>query len=798
MALPIVAIAGKALLQWVSKKFADSDQKPLIIGAVVGSLAFGFIVPIIVLGSLISGIVGGSSADPCTLQNAGFGVGSTSLRVMEWNVCSTSCPNWEGRAQKMAGKIAAAAPDVVVLTEAGHGERLRSVTFKMMSGIGYKNALKQGPFKGQYVFYNSDAFTSMRSGHYATDNVNYGATWAELRNNTSGAQVIVAGVHIDYRSSDDGNTTRQRQMESLKAQVDKANSASLPVIWAGDFNASQHYRGREKPIPFMLQTHDDAAEIAATKIATDKSSARGRDGDGVIKNGSPIDHIFVPKGLQVSSFENVLRTKGDGFITDHNPIIAAVGIPGGVDAGGTPSAGAVEDIPAVALQAYQKAAAATGVDWSYIAAIGKIETNHGRSASTANGAVSAADANGDVRPIIRNTIGASGPMQFMPATWRSYQQDGNFDGMKSVDNLFDAALGTGRYLARSGAPNDMRKAIFAYNHAEWYVDDVIAQAKKYSAAGGPPNVMLSAAELAQATPAGAPVTDAASTGGSSWVRPVKGGPISARFGQTGEMWSLGYHTGTDFVVPTGTPVFAAQAGSVSVSHPGWAGNLITIDHGQLDGNNIKSQYAHVSKVVVSSGTVAAGDLIAFSGALGNITGPHLHFEVLVNGKYANPESYLAGAGTPIYVGGPSGESGQECGDMVSVGDEDQNTEWDGFKNGRIPDTSLCAVDAYAGGKLRCDAAKSLNTLNAEYKKKFNTGMPVAVTYRSYEQQVNCKARNPSCDKAGSSRFGFGLVVKFKSPLSDTSSNEFKWMSEKGVGAGWVETNGAWEFGKKTT
>jgi murein DD-endopeptidase MepM/ murein hydrolase activator NlpD len=387
-------------------------------------------------------------------------------------------------------------------------------------------------------------------------------------------------------------------------------------------------------------------------------------------------------------------------------------------------------------------------------------------------------------------------MQFMPSTWQSYAADGDFDGTKSVDNIFDAALAAGRYLVRAGAPADMDKAIFAYNHAQAYVDAVKAQATKYGATTVPSGGMPGVGSQAFAKPAeAAEATEAAKTSTNKWVRPVKGGALTARFGQAGGRWSSGFHTGLDFGVGSGTPVFAAQAGFVSVSHPSWAGNLITIDHGTLDGKKVQTRYAHLESVVKDAGLVKAGQLIAYSGALGNVSGPHLHFEVLVNGKFVNPEAFLAGAGSPIFIGGDL-STASECGDLYAFGDEDQNTMWGGYENGKIPVGVMCEVAANKG-YLRCDAAHALNDLDKAYRKKFGAKMPIKVTYRSYEEQVACQASGSDCEPAGSSRYGYGMVVKFGKPLAVAGTPEHEWMAVRGTDTGWVDGGDVWEFAKKS-
>ena len=99
------------------------------------------------------------------------------------------------------------------------------------------------------------------------------------------------------------------------------------------------------------------------------------------------------------------------------------------------------------------------------------------------------------------------------------------------------------------------------------------------------------------------------------------------------------HTGIDLAVPTGTPIRAALPGTVTVSSydRGGYGYYVMIDHG----NGLTTLYGHCSQLMVSVGrAVEAGTVVAMSGSTGRSTGPHLHFEVRVNGDWVNPRSYL--------------------------------------------------------------------------------------------------------------------------------------------------------------
>jgi murein DD-endopeptidase MepM/ murein hydrolase activator NlpD len=105
------------------------------------------------------------------------------------------------------------------------------------------------------------------------------------------------------------------------------------------------------------------------------------------------------------------------------------------------------------------------------------------------------------------------------------------------------------------------------------------------------------------------------------------------------MWSSGYHTGVDFAAATGTSLKAVGAGTVvSAGWGGAYGNQVVI---QLSDGHY-AQYAHLSSLSVSAGqSVTAGQEIGLSGATGNVTGPHLHFEIRTTPDYGSDVDPLA-------------------------------------------------------------------------------------------------------------------------------------------------------------
>ncbi|MFD6923403.1 peptidoglycan DD-metalloendopeptidase family protein [Streptomyces sp. NPDC059944] len=182
-----------------------------------------------------------------------------------------------------------------------------------------------------------------------------------------------------------------------------------------------------------------------------------------------------------------------------------------------------------------------------------------------------------------------------------------------------------------------------------------AAAPQASAPAKPSAAKPAAAKPAAAKPAAAKagtastVTKTAATSSSSgYTLPVDGATIGTNYKVAGSMWSSGYHTGTDFVVPTGTTIKSIAAGTVvSAGWGGAYGNQVVIQH--ADGRY--SQYAHMSSLSVSAGqTVTEGQQIGLSGATGNVTGPHLHFEVRTTPDYGSdidPVAYLRSHGVAV-------------------------------------------------------------------------------------------------------------------------------------------------------
>ncbi|MFF0629772.1 C40 family peptidase [Streptomyces sp. NPDC004296] len=141
-----------------------------------------------------------------------------------------------------------------------------------------------------------------------------------------------------------------------------------------------------------------------------------------------------------------------------------------------PPGSQVGDIPPQMLTLYRQAAGAScrGLDWSVLAAVGKVETDHGR------------------HPTMRSEAGAVGPMQFLPSTFTAYAYPVPPGGANPPTpwDPTDAVWAAARMLcangAKAGTEDGLYRAIYSYNHADWYVNKVLSQARTYAAAAPQP------------------------------------------------------------------------------------------------------------------------------------------------------------------------------------------------------------------------------------------------------------------------------------------------------------------------
>jgi membrane-bound lytic murein transglycosylase B len=126
---------------------------------------------------------------------------------------------------------------------------------------------------------------------------------------------------------------------------------------------------------------------------------------------------------------------------------------------------ALQTIPTSYLDLYRRAATTCpGLPWTVLGGIGTVETNNGRN-------------------VHRSIAGAEGPMQFEPSTWAMWGMDADGDGKADIHDATDAVFSAARYLCAAGASRggqSLNDAIYAYNHAWWYVREVVDLANSYA------------------------------------------------------------------------------------------------------------------------------------------------------------------------------------------------------------------------------------------------------------------------------------------------------------------------------
>ena len=276
---------------------------------------------------------------------------------------------------------------------------------------------------------------------------------------------------------------------------------------------------------------------------------------------------------------------------------AVAAAPAGADAT------AVADIPPAYLALYQQAAARFGLDWEVLAAVGEVETGHGRNR---NGCAP-------------NAAGARGPMQFLAAT---FAHAAKLAGIARPDvcDPVDAIPAAAAYLQSNGAPADWQRALFRYNPTDWYPPLVMGWATRYGYG---------------------------STAAVVW--PVAGGRVTQGFGPTSlaleppRCWRgrcyAHFHAGLDIAAPLGTPVRAISAGRVTIAGRVADGAVVVqIEHA----GGVTSLYGHLQPTLAVrvGADVVSGQVVGWVGLTGNTTGPHLHFEVDVAGAPVDPLTVL--------------------------------------------------------------------------------------------------------------------------------------------------------------
>ncbi len=242
-------------------------------------------------------------------------------------------------------------------------------------------------------------------------------------------------------SSTTQRTTSAKGPGSRQTPSSKKHS-SAPEGASHRSTAPKHQGGAHpaKPKPAKTQTHTQTTTTSTTTTTT-RSSSSASSSSGATSIGS----ATIPSGSG-SPFSFAL------------PGSEPIGVPNFF----------IENfqIPPFLLPIYQAAGIQYNVPWQVLAAINEIETDYGRDLSV-------------------SSAGAVGWMQFLPSTWKQWGVDATGSGVADPYNPADAIFAAARYLHAAGASTNLNNAIFAYNHAEWYVQSVLLRAKLIAAMPSP-------------------------------------------------------------------------------------------------------------------------------------------------------------------------------------------------------------------------------------------------------------------------------------------------------------------------
>lgn len=246
-------------------------------------------------------------------------------------------------------------------------------------------------------------------------------------------------------------------------------------------------------------------------------------------------------------------------------------------------------VPAFLIPIYQRASKAYGLGPagpSILTAINEIETGFGVNQGP-------------------SSAGAVGWMQFMPATWAAYGVDANGDGVRDPSDPEDAIFAAARYLKAGGMPDDPEGAIFAYNHADWYVADVLARAACFGGVGGGPlgdlslipkrqQLICSPSEQAGKVPEG-------------YLQAFEDAAGAYEIGEQG-VWALAAVARLESNFGRGmSPVELAERGPLGISESNWERFRVDGDgDGEVRRESVGDSAATLARMIWASGSLRAG------------------------------------------------------------------------------------------------------------------------------------------------------------------------------------------------
>jgi hypothetical protein len=279
------------------------------------------------------------------------------------------------------------------------------------------------------------------------------------------------------------------------------------------------------------------------------------------------------------------------------------------------------EIPPFLLPIYQAAGIQYQVPWSVLASINQIETDYGRDLSV-------------------STAGAVGWMQFMPSTWKRWGVDATGDGVADPYNPVDAIFSAARYLHAAGASSNLARAIFAYNHANWYVQSVLLRAKLI--AGVPNELITSLSDLVEGR---FPVAARARWSSDDVVTKAR---LHHRTTHASTTVASGSATGTAILAHRNAPVIAVNDGKiVALGDSKTLGRFIRLQ--DATGNTytyahlgrIAARYASPKPVRISARDIAAELSVAKIKAPAEAASAGTQSAVRVSGTTITPTTHSA-------------------------------------------------------------------------------------------------------------------------------------------------------------
>ena len=302
----------------------------------------------------------------------------------------------------------------------------------------------------------------------------------------AGAEGRVAGMEADVTAARSASSAEEAQGVSAevavaraRAGVDQAESrvAQLEASAAAAAEAVQLRRTPVARPPARGHTPRDLA-VAARQSLDEAVAARQDRVRTLVEAEAELEaarRVAGGASSELATRQAELTRERDSLEALRRQLLAAEQATPALDDGGdvtlvpAPSPLATATVPTGWLPLYGRGAATCpGLPWQVLAAVGSVESAHGQ--STAPGVRDG-----------ENFAGAMGPMQFLAGTWAAYSADGDGDGVRNVYDPDDAVFGAARYLCASGGAKTetLRAALWAYNHADWYVEMVLELAARY-------------------------------------------------------------------------------------------------------------------------------------------------------------------------------------------------------------------------------------------------------------------------------------------------------------------------------